>query len=57
MSAGITPSAVSTPVTLPPVCSMPVTVVEPRYVTPASRVRLISSWTARAAEASPSVGT
>ena len=30
MSAGITPSAVSTPVTLPPVCSMPVTVVEPR---------------------------
>ena len=30
MSAGITPVGRRPPVTLPPVCSMPVTVVEPR---------------------------
>lgn len=56
MSAGITPSAVSTPVTLPPSWAMPVTVVEPRKVTPRSLERSISNCTARAARASPSVG-
>ena len=56
MSAGITPSEVSTPVTLPPSWAMPVTVVCPRYVTPAALERSISSWTARAARARPSVG-
>ena len=43
MSAGMTPSEVSTPVTRRPDCSIPVTVVEPRYLTPAASVRLISS--------------
>src|SRR4029453_11186954 len=57
MSAGITPEEVSTPVTLPAHWVTPVTVVEPRYVTPASLVRLIRSCTARAADARPSLGT
>ena len=57
MSAGITPSAVSTPVTLEFDCSIPVTSVLPMYFTPAASVRLISNCTARAARARPSVGT
>ena len=43
ISAGMTPSEVSTPVTRRPDCSIPVTVVLPRYLTPAASVRLISS--------------
>ena len=42
MSAGMTvPSAIRTPVTLPPACSIPVTVVSPRNAHPGC------AWTAR----------
>ena len=57
MSAGITPSAVVTPVTCPPLCSMPITFVEPWNTAPRACARRVSATTARDALARPSVST
>ena len=52
------PSPIRTPVTLPPACSIPVTVGAPQEPHPGrGGLRSMSSCTARAADASPSEGT
>ena len=57
MSAGIVPSDVATPVTRPPLCSMPITLVDSRNTAPRAWARRTSATTTRVALASPSVGT
>src|SRR3712207_2374110 len=52
----MTPSAVRTPVTRPPACSMPVTRVEPWKRAPRASARRASATTARDALARPSLG-
>ena len=57
MSAGIVPLDVATPVTRPPLCSIPVTLVDPRNTAPRAWARRATATTTRDALASPSVGT